>query len=178
MAPREALAHLGSLVSYPDGDYRTRLDALLAGLAGDDPEAVRHLERFAERLDGLSTADLQELYTRTFDLNPLCALEVGWHLYGEDYQRGAFLVRMRKALRDHGIPEDGELPDHLASMLRLAARLEPDETARLTVHALLPALDKMLGSIEKAESPFLPLVTAIRHLLAARMPAGRESLHA
>ncbi len=41
----------------------------------------------------------EELYTRTFDLNPVCALEIGWHLFGEDYERGAFLVRMRDQLR-------------------------------------------------------------------------------
>jgi len=43
----------------------------------------------------------------TFDINPACALEVGWHLFGEDYMRGQFLVRMREELSKYEIA--GEL---------------------------------------------------------------------
>ena len=31
---------------------------------------------------------IEETFTRTFDVNPACALEVGWHLFGEEYARG------------------------------------------------------------------------------------------
>src|SRR6266568_3182701 len=55
----------------------------------------------------------QELYVQTFEFNPACTLELGWHLFGENYERGEFLVRMREQLRRHGIAESNELPDHL-----------------------------------------------------------------
>ena len=122
----------------------------------------------------LTSNDLQELFTRTFDLNPVCALEVGWHLFGEEYERGAFLVRMRQALREHGIAEGGELPDHLASMLLLVTKLDADDSDVLVANALVPAVVKMLEPLEKSESPFLPLVKAIREVLAACAPAGAE----
>jgi nitrate reductase delta subunit len=122
----------------------------------------------------MSKEDLQELFTRTFDLNPVCALEVGWHLFGEEYERGAFLVRMRQALRAHGIAEGGELPDHLASMLLLVTKLDADDSDVLVANALVPAVVKMLEPLEKSESPFLPLVKAIRRMLAACAPAGAE----
>ena len=70
-------------------------------------------------------AGLEELYTRTFDINPVCSLETGWHLFGEDYNRGAFLVRMRGLLRQHGIEEGAELTDHLESALRVLSVMEP-----------------------------------------------------
>lgn len=174
----DTLARAGRLVTYPGADYLAGLDALVTEAAGQDLEAARELAAFATRTDGLPVDELQELFTRTFDLNPVCALEVGWHLFGEEYERGAFLVRMREALREHGVPEGGELPDHLATMLRLLPRLDRDEADLLVVHALAPAVDKMLGPLEQAESPFLPLVKAVRRLLALPAPAGPEVTHA
>jgi len=174
----DTLAHASRLVTYPETNYLADLDALVAEAAGRDLEAARELAAFATRMNGLPVDELQELFTRTFDLNPVCALEVGWHLFGEEYERGAFLVRMRQALREHDVPEGCELPDHLASLLRLLPRLDPDEADLLVVHALTPAVDKMLGPLEQGESPFLPLMKAIRRLLAARVAAGPEVTHA
>ena len=97
------IAHreLASALCYPVGD-ETR--TVLADFPG---------------FEQLGSTELEELYTRTFDINPVCSLEVGWHLFGEDYNRGAFLVRMRGLLREHGIEEGAELPDHLESVLRV-----------------------------------------------------------
>jgi len=173
-----ALAGAARLVTYPQAGYRADLDALVTAAAGCDLEAAGLLAEFAGHLNDRSVDDLQELFTRTFDLNPQCALEVGWHLFGEEYERGAFLVRMREALRAYAVPEAGELPDHLASMLQLVARLDAETAGLLVANALLPAVDKMLGPLEKAESPFLPLMKAIRRLLAASAPAGAEVPHA
>ena len=199
----DALARLSRLVTYPDDRYAEGLDALVASIEAWHPEAASDLAAFAARIAGrsiserasrgagapgddersaergargpaLTSNDLQELFTRTFDLNPVCALEVGWHLFGEEYERGAFLVRMRQALREHGIAEGGELPDHLASMLLLVTKLDADDSDVLVANALVPAVVKMLEPLEKSESPFLPLVKAIREVLAACAPAGAE----
>ena len=62
---------------------------------------------------------LEEAFTGTFDVNPACALEVGWHLFGEEYARGMFLVRMREELRKYGLAESSELPDHVSHVLAI-----------------------------------------------------------
>ena len=59
------------------------------------PAAVESLEaatRDHHRRPG-RPEQIQELYTRTFDINPVCTLEIGWHIFGEDYARGALLVK-------------------------------------------------------------------------------------
>ena len=67
--------------------------------------------------------ELEETYARTFDINPACALEVGWHLFGEEYARGLFLVRLRGEMREHGVEESSELPDHITHVLALIAAM-------------------------------------------------------
>ena len=49
---------------------------------------------------------MQELFTRTFDINPACASR-GGHLFGEEY-RGA--LRPDAELRRLGLEESAELP--------------------------------------------------------------------
>ena len=87
------------------------------------------VEEFAAGIAGLSLYQRQELFIQTFDLNPVCSLEMGWHLFGENYDRGLLLVKMRQLLRAHGIAEGAELPDHLPNGLRLLARMEHGEAA-------------------------------------------------
>lgn len=90
----------------------------------------------------------QELYVQTFELNPACTLEMGWHLFGENYERGEFLVKMREQLRRHGIPECTELPDHLTYLLPLIGFMDREEAARLAGEVLLPALAKIRSGIQ------------------------------
>src|SRR3990172_6774062 len=104
---------LASLVKYPRADYKERVEACLRVLSEEHPGAGAILQPFADCVRGMSAEELEELYTLTFDINPLCCLEVGWQLYGEEYERGAFLVEMRQLLRDCGVRESTELPDHL-----------------------------------------------------------------
>lgn len=163
----EAIAEIGRLVQYPAPGYAGTLEALAATIGSASPEAARRLADFGGRIGGLPIGERQELFTRTFDLNPLCALEIGWHLYGDDYARGAFLVRLRQALRRHGIGEGGELPDHLATVLVLLPRLDPTEASELVTTAVRPALARMRPALARAKSPFEPLLDAIDALLEA-----------
>lgn len=110
----------------------------------------------------------QEIYVQTFEFSPAATLEVGWHLFGENYERGEFLVRMREQLRRYGIPEGTELPDHLPQLLRLVWRLPYDEAAELVGLHLAPALAKIRAAL--AGNPYEPLIAEIESALAADFP--------
>jgi nitrate reductase delta subunit len=150
---------LARLLEYPRPGFQELLDACPA---------------FAAAVHGESLESLQELYTRTFDLNPECSLEIGWHLFGEEYERGSFLVNMRQELRRYGIPESTELPDHLTHVLRLTARMEAEDARVFSSRFILPALQKMLGAMEGKSNPYQKVLEAVRAALAqgvARCPA-------
>ena len=173
-----ALERLGRLVRYPDDHRPDDLEACAREIAGLDPAASAAFRAFADQVGALSAAERQEAYTRTFDLNPVCALEVGWHLYGEQYERGAFMVRMRAMLRRAGVEENGELPDHLSHLLPLAARLDADEARALVAESLEPALAKMRASLDRTATPYAALVGAIQRVLAVHACAQPEVHHA
>ncbi len=152
------LGTISRLLAYPDDHYVQLVELLYLIVQGELPPAAKEVSKFGKYVEQCSGYELEEGYTRTFDVNPSCALEIGWHLFGEDYTRGQFLVRMRGELAKHKIPETVELPDHMTHALYVIAAM-PEEEARLFSHAcLFPALHKMLGSLDKTQSPY-------RHLL-------------
>ncbi len=181
----EVFDHVAGLLDYPGPDFRQRLQLCRDSFTRHAPrEAERHLEEFASRVENLPQAECEELYTGTFDLNPVCSLEVGWHLYGENYARGEFLVHMRKGLRQFGVEESTELPDHLTLVLALLARLSPQDAGALVSGHVEPALDRMLAGLAGKDNPFEHLIRAIRALLgvfpraAAPMPLPAPLPHA
>ena len=110
----------------------------------------------------------QELYVQTFEFNPACTLETGWHLFGENYERGEFLVRMREQLRRYGIVESSELPDHLTHLLALIPRMDRTEAAELAGQYLLPALGKIRDGLK--DNPYAAVIAAIEDKLRADFP--------
>ncbi|MCB1021555.1 MAG: molecular chaperone TorD family protein [Acidobacteria bacterium] len=151
------------MLRYPGSDYSDHLDEA-SRLAAGTP-CGEALERFRAETEPFSLGSLQELYTRTFDLSPLCALEVGWRLYGEDYARGSFLAYLRPILLEHGIAERGELPDHLANVLPAIARLAPEKAEELRAEAALPAVEQMLQAFAGKSNPYGDLLRAVRAAL-------------
>lgn len=148
---------LAELLSYPRAERPPQAIAEEA-LSEAPMAAAGHLAAFIQEFRALSTEEQQERYVTTFELNPACSLEIGWHLYGENYERGEFLVKMRQEMQRLGITESSELPDHLTHALAIFAKFEREEAEAYTAEYLYPALKRMPG---------LDGTNAYRHVLAA-----------
>jgi len=157
---------LSRLLAYPDESFPERLTAVREELQEADPAAAAEIECFATGVEDLSLERLQELFTQTFDLNPVCSLEVGWQLFGEEYSRGTFLVAVRAMLRESGIKESGELPDHLTHILPLLDRMEEHEQKYFNDKYVKPALTKMLNAFEGKDSPYKHVLRACDAMLS------------
>ncbi len=109
----------------------------------------------------MSLIELQELYAQSFDLNPNCALEIGYHLFGEDYKRGEFLANLREAENAFELGQERQLPDYLPVLLRLLVRLDDDELrGALAGYCLIPGLKKIIAAF-KDQNPFVELIKAV-----------------
>lgn len=158
---------LAAVLTYPDENY---LVAMRDAVRTAPPEIEQPLQEFARELEGKDALELQELFTLTFDLNPVCSLELGWHLFGENYDRGLLLVRLRELLRRHGIAESGELPDHLAHALQLIARMDRAARHDFAAAIVLPALGKMLDAVREKNNPYEKVLEAVKVQLRSLCP--------
>lgn len=168
MTEAAAVELLAGLFRYPDQHYGSDVERCAEALYGTDREAAGMLDETLIQIQEMSVFDLQALYTSTFDLNPVCSLEVGWHLFGENYERGEFLVKMRGELRRLGLPESTELPDHLSHTLAAFSKMESQEADCFALACLIPALNKMRAGLGAKPSPFSGVLRAAICILEHR----------
>ena len=153
MHPRAHYEHLARLFDYPRRDYPVWVQSVYDLLAGRYVLAAAEIDAFAgalpteggpltpEQLD-----EVQEIFTRSFDVQSITTLGVGYVMFGDDYKRGELLVNLNRELRDAGIDAGSELPDHLPTVLRLIARWRDRDLAEEFVAEILhPALERMIG---------------------------------
>jgi nitrate reductase delta subunit len=157
MQVAETFDRLVDLLEYPTTTFPASLEACLARADDLPPDAAAGLRDFAGAVRDMSIARLQEIYTQTFDLDPDCTLDIGWHLFGERFERGAFLSELRPRLAANGIDERGELPDFLPHLLRLL-RCEPTETGELRP-SIARAVSMLASALAQRGSPYHHLVT-------------------
>ncbi len=134
------------------------------------PEDAQELREALDALHAYATVTpigrIEEQYSQLFDLSPVCTLNIGYHLFGEQYERGAFMAGLVGELRKIGQPPPEDLPDYLPCVLRLAARIQDHEEAQLLIsHAVLPSLVRMNGELGENKSPWAAVLRALPAVL-------------
>jgi nitrate reductase delta subunit len=170
-----------SLLEYPTSGMKQQADQLLEQLTPLLPESAEALEKFIRRLEQLSLEKMRELYTITFDMQPVCYPYVGYHLFGESYKRGAFMAQLNEAYHAFGYSAGQELPDHFAVILRFlgldSANRAGEFCQALLKSGLTPALEKMLKVFsEDSENPYAELLSALHLFLVGAQE--KELTHA
>ncbi|MFC9283175.1 nitrate reductase molybdenum cofactor assembly chaperone [Streptomyces collinus] len=159
------------LLRYPGHDWPdlcTRVSAALTGLTGPETDP---LLRFCRDTAGLPPLELAARYVTTFDRSRRRTLHLTHYTDGDTRRRGASLVALKARYRHSGWePADGELPDHLPTMLEFAARC-PD-AGRAVLHEHRGALGLLARGLAAHQSPYLDVVRAVQATLPPAPPAA------
>ena len=158
---------LAEVIDYPDPDLSQRVDECIALSAPIENGAVSGLLKEFRAFVGKMPLDtIKELYTRTFDLEPVCYPYVGYHLFGDGKHRGMFLAGLIEHYQIYDFSSGSELPDRLGVMLRFLARDDDkEEREELLFLRILPALRKMIQEFSDEGNPYRKLLKAILLLL-------------
>lgn len=162
------------LLRYPGRERSVELASWIERLIAAEPDTLAHLAPLLAFAHSASGGELEELFVRTFENNKERALELGWHLYGENYARGSFMARMRGLLRDLGIKETIELPDHISHILMVLAQGDEALGRALARGVVLPALEKIEQGFTDQNNPYLGVVRGLKASLSAGLGAREE----
>lgn len=140
--------NIGELLDFPGPGFNARGQDLLDFLRKNYPDAADEVEQFLEAIPQ-STLDLQELHTRTFEVQAVTTLGTGYVLFGDDYKRGALLSNLNREHNEAANDCRGELADHLPNVLRLIPKLkDPELREELVEQILVPALMLMIREFD------------------------------
>ncbi len=154
MAHRVQYELLAPLFEYPSAGFPEKAQEIKEYLDGHYSDAAAELGRFIDLLPADDLQAMQELFTRSFDVQAATTLDIGYVLFGDDYKRGILLANLNREHRTAGIDTGTELADYIPNLLRLMAVMEDKEVLHDLAYAILgPALLEMIGefSTERIE---------------------------
>lgn len=151
MKNKETYIAFAELFRYPENGISEQANRCYQNLTENFPEIAETLVPFVTYLENISEDKQQELFTKTFDVQPICYLDLGYVIFGEDYKRGAFLMHMQQEQEKTGRLCAPELPDHLFHVLHLLTE-HPDKdfVDELVAKILIPGIKKMIFEFDTA----------------------------
>lgn len=139
------------LLRYPDQEYPQKAKACLEILQKQYPDVASEIMPFVDYVTAHTQDEYEELYTKTFDVQPICYLDLGYVIFGEDYKRGAFLLHMQEEQLKAGNDCGTDLSDNICNMLTLYTKTDNQELLNeLSVKILIPGLEKMISEFKQA----------------------------
>lgn len=160
--------YLASLFEYPSVDFPDRVRDIRDYLDGRYVDATAEINQFIKLLPAEDLQAMQELYTRSFDVQAATTLDVGYVLFGDDYKRGIMLANLNREHRHASVDTGTELADYVPNLLRLMAVIEDEEVLEDLAYAILgPALLEMIGefSTERIEKRNISYVKHYKTLI-------------
>lgn len=133
------------MFDYPQNDsYKNSIISVYNLLKTDMPEAAASMNVFIDFVNEASLSEMQELYLRSFDVQAITTLDIGFVLFGEDYKRGQLLVNLNREHRDANNTCNTELADSLPNVLNLISRMTNIEMRdEIASKLVIPAVVKM-----------------------------------
>lgn len=151
MEVREQYRVLADLFRYPNEQYKTNITKCASYLKTNYPDAYAELKPFEDWVNKTAIFEIEELFGRTFHIQAICYLDLGYVLFAEDYKRGEFLVQMKREQHEAGVDCGEELADNLPNVLLLMSQIADKEFLKeFAVRVMIPALDKMISEFEES----------------------------
>ncbi|MCP4573594.1 MAG: hypothetical protein GY838_14645 [bacterium] len=140
---------LAGVFSYPHADFQSAVARARDELRTACPDAAGPLQEFHDLLPWHDQDDplkaMEEIYTRSFDVQAITTLDVGYVVFGDDYKRGELLVNLSREHKEVDNDCGDELGDHLPNLLRLiAVHTDTAMVNELVRLILAPALRQMV----------------------------------
>lgn len=141
--------YIASLFIYPNKSLKHSLKKIIIDYESAYPEAIKQIKLFYKQLPIHNLKLTQELYIRSFEIQAITTLDIGYVLFGDSYKRGEILVNLNNECKKYGINCGTELSDQLANVLYLLSESKDYEFLNEFVrYLLIPAILKMVSSFE------------------------------
>jgi nitrate reductase molybdenum cofactor assembly chaperone NarJ/NarW len=165
---RNAYEFFAELLDYPGPTTEENTRKCIALVAPASAEAAEKVRQFEAGCVARSLTQIQELYTKSFDLRPDCTLNTSYHLFGDDWRRSIFLAELKGIYNSCSFETGNELPDYLCLILRfLGTKERSGQTGELVEECVIPAVRHILLLIGQEENPYKEVLEALLLWLTA-----------
>lgn len=146
---------LAGLFDYPDQKTDDLLDYTSDILQAQYSSVIDTFRQFGETIRGMDLHSREEYFVRTFEVEALISMDLGYILFGEDYKRGNFLAMMQQEQTEAGNNLGSELADHLPNVMRLLPLMSEQHVAEELAYSIMfPAISEILKKFENTDNVY------------------------
>lgn len=161
----EHYKQIASIFAYPESGYKVQMNEIRSVLYTKYPEVIPFFEKFYNSLSDSDRIN-EEYYLKTFEIEGICCMDMGYVLFGADYKRGDFLAKISHEQRISGNNTGIELADHLPNILTLFPLHKDKEfIEELAFGLVIPATKEMhskfAGTDNYYKNAFEVLITVL-----------------
>ncbi|MCF6170433.1 MAG: hypothetical protein L3J66_05575 [Bacteroidales bacterium] len=157
---------LADVFRYPDGHFSEYSKKFLQMVVEELPGKAGKMQELLENHNKLTVHQQQEYFMKTFDVQAVCYLDLGYVLFGEDYKRAQLLVNLQNEHKIAGIDCGSELGDHLPNVLTLLSKTtNPDFAEELGFIITTPAVRFMLTKFKNINNYYKEILEVLLELL-------------
>ncbi len=140
---------LAQLFQYPKTDYKEKVKEAETVLSELYSETLTTFKQFSDFVSTSSHDEITEIFTRTFDVQAITTLDVGYVLFGDDYKRGELLVNLNREHREAANECNDELADNLSNLLSLLPKMQNYNVRNELVEIIImPGLTKIINEFD------------------------------
>jgi len=156
---------------YPDERMVSKAKAFLKLVSKQFPQLSQKLAVFVSTIETMSTREQEEYFLKTFDVQALSYLDIGYVMFGEDYKRAQLLVNLQKEHKVAGVDCGNVLADHLPNVLNLLAKTNNyDFAVELGYIITAPAVKFMLTRFKNIDNYYKGLLEVLLEMLQHDFP--------
>jgi len=155
---------LSEVLKYPSSRFPEKVNKCREMLNSQYPDTLISFEKFSDWVLNTPLDEMEEVFTKTFHIQAICYLDLGYVIFGEDYKRGEFLVNMKREQQKADNNCGEELPDNLVNILTLIPKIKDDLFRKeLSVRIVVPAIKKMLEEFKTARMELKTKILRKKH---------------
>lgn len=156
---------MAMVLQYPNSEYGAAVTHFSQLVDRLHPEHNAGLNDIVSKIASLSEGEIEENYVRTFDVQAVCCLDVGYGMFGEDYKRGQFMAELKGMYDRVGIDMGCELPDFLPNILKLITKINFSDSEDLVHITVYPAIQKMIEGFGESENYYKTILETVLQIL-------------
>ncbi|MCB9226932.1 MAG: hypothetical protein R2836_09705 [Chitinophagales bacterium] len=175
---KELYISLANVFQYPTGDeYIENLEACYQLLKKHSKEAAETFKPLLDYANTHTLHDIEEVFAKTFHIQALCYLDLGYVLFGEDYKRGEFLVQMQREMKEHNIDTGCELSDNLPFILLLLTKKDEEFVEEFVANVLQPCMKMMLVEFSQSRIDFRNRVMKRKYKIVIQQELTKQEIN-
>ncbi|QLK86747.1 nitrate reductase molybdenum cofactor assembly chaperone [Staphylococcus sp. 17KM0847] len=179
---KDTLGYMSQQLSFPE--KLTFHPKTFEDVFNEAHPAYPHMVTYRELMYEKSLADIQALYTDTFDFNKKTTLYMTFNKFDTQKERGQMLAKLKVLYEMFGLEmPSNELSDYLPLMLEFlyAAHTDGDSRAQENMQLVIMIIEDgtypIMKHLEEKENPYSHLIRGLRETLKRCIVEDNEVKH-